>query len=84
MFKHEVEVINECVECAGCKTIFPCECGRNRGIPSIDPIHANTGYRFAMSEEQARLYNSANEKNGLSLIQAGEHTYELWQVVPRT
>jgi hypothetical protein len=35
-----------------------------------------------MSEEQARLYNANNWKNGLSLTKAGDVTYELWQVVP--
>jgi hypothetical protein len=72
----------ECVECTNCRTVYPCECGANEGIPNIDPIHANTGVRFAMSETQALLYNTENWKNGLSLIFMGGDSYELRRMTP--
>lgn len=75
MYEEPTEL--ECVECAYCKTVYPCECGGNEGIPDIDPIHANTGVRFAMSETQALLYNAENWKDGLSLIFMCDDSYEL-------
>jgi hypothetical protein len=71
----------ECVECTHCRTVYPCECGANEGIPNIDPIHSNTGIRFAMSETQALLYNAQNWKNGLSLIFMSD-SYELRKMAP--
>jgi len=47
-------------------------------MPDVDPKHANTGVRYAMSKEQARLYNAAYWKHGLTLILMRDGSYELF------
>jgi hypothetical protein len=68
----------ECAICVDCDTPYPCECGENVGMPNVDPQHANTGVRYAMSKEQAHLYNATYWKHGLTLILMRDGSYELF------
>jgi hypothetical protein len=47
-------------------------------MPNVDPQHANTGVRYAMSKEQAHLYNATYWKHGLTLILMRDGSYELF------
>lgn len=75
---YEESIGLECAICADCDTPYPCECGSNVGTPNADPRDANTGVRYAMSEEQARLYNATYWKHGLALILLRDGFYELF------
>jgi hypothetical protein len=79
---HEDSLELERAICADCGTPYPCECGGNVGMPNVDPKHANAGVRYAMSEQQARLYNAAQWKRGLALIPRLDGSYDLFEDLP--
>ena len=76
MYEDSLEL--ECAICVDCDTPYFCECGAIDGMPNIDTNDANTGVRYALSAEQARLYNAANWKRGLALILWRDGSYELF------
>ena len=76
MYEDSLEL--ECTVCVDCDAPYPCAYGGNVGMPNVDPRHANTGVRYAMSKEQARLYNAAYWKHGLALILMRDGSYELF------
>lgn len=74
MYEDSLEI--ECAICVDCDPPNPRR--GNLGMPNVDPQHANTGVRYAMSEEQARLYNANYCKYGLALILTRDGSYELF------
>jgi hypothetical protein len=80
MYENSVEL--ESAICTDCDTPYPCRCGGNVGMPNVDPRHANTGVHYAMSEEQARLYNASYWKHGRALLAMSDGSYELFESLP--
>lgn len=79
MYEDSLEL--ECAICVDSDTSYFCECGANDGMPNIDTNDADTGVRYALSAEQARLYNTANWKSGLALILRLDGSYELFDLI---